>query len=72
MQTLEEMLTLPEAARIARTCTNTLKAAVLAGRLTAVDVGTGRGRRYWRISRKELERFLGVGPSSGERGGERS
>ncbi len=59
VQPRDVVLTVQEAAELAKTCCNTIKAAILAGALKATNVGLGR-RRYWRISRCELRRWLGI------------
>jgi hypothetical protein len=54
-----EMLTLAEAAKIARCAPNTIKTAIAKGQLKGKDIGFGR-RHFWRLERSELLRWLGV------------
>ena len=56
---MEEVYTVGEAAEIAKLAPNSIKNAILRGQLLATNVG-GRKRRFWRIPRRELERWLGL------------
>jgi excisionase family DNA binding protein len=56
---LPEILTLDDAASFAQVSKATLKKIILAGRLKAVDVGTGN-RHHYRISKQDLLRFCGI------------
>jgi len=53
----DDYLTVAESAKIAKTCANTIKAAILRGRLPAQNVGKGR-RAFWRVRRGALLAWL--------------
>jgi hypothetical protein len=57
-----EMLTLAEAAKLAKCAPNTIRTAIARGQLKGKDIGFGR-RRFWRVERSELLRWLGVEPA---------
>ncbi len=62
-QLVRSILTLREAADIARCSPNTLRAAILRADLAAKNIGSGR-RQYWRITRCALQRWLESDPIS--------
>ena len=53
-----EVYTRAEAARIVKVSEPTINAAIRDGRLKAFDIGTRRGRSYWRITRPALLDWL--------------
>ena len=56
-----EMLTLSEAAKVAKCAPNTIRTAIARGLLKGKDIGFGR-RHFWRIEQSELLRWLRVEP----------
>lgn len=54
--------TVAQAAEVAACCANSVKQAILDGRLKAVTIGNReKGRKYYRITHRELYRWLEVG-----------
>lgn len=55
-----ELLKVSEVAKILRVSRNHIYALIDAGRLMAVDIGTGKGKPVYRIRGEDLEAFKKV------------
>jgi excisionase family DNA binding protein len=57
----DEIMTLADVARFTKTSTATIRSLITSGRLRAIEIGSGGSRRHFRVARRDLMDFLGLG-----------